>query len=652
MIPRKVLLVISVILVLATAVSACGGPAPTPTPTPPLTSAARPPSGASRCGDGICDDVERADPNLCPQDCAATQSAPTPAPPTPTKVPPAATHLPPTTVPPTNPPQQPTSAARGKCGDGVCDAAEQKDPSLCPQDCATPAATESGTEPQPTSRPQPTPGAGATVGGSATSPTGEFALIGDPNTVHQTTRASGEARQANLALILDASGSMRDELPGTGKTKLAVAKEVMAELIPQIPADVNGTLWIYAHRYPGEPKSESCQDIEQVFPLGPVDAAAYVAKIQGIDAIGWTPIADSLEQAARALPVGDLNSIILVSDGEETCGGDPCALAEALKASDVQVTIHVVGYAVDQVTQEQLQCIASVSGGTYHDAQDASGLLEALQQAMAASVAETVLRVEVVGYDGAEEHANVHLYQAGSSDRIASYVAWKDNAVPPGNYDLWIDTLPWLYYGNLAIPEGSTTTVHIVLGTLKVLSPEGEPRAADYYEANTGTRLGYWGHEGPVNLVPATYSIQINGSSSAPITVRSGQTVELVLGTILVLDPDGQPVAADFYAADDGTRLGYWGHDGPVEFVPGSYYAKVNLSTSEVITVDSGESEELLLGAIEASGSYEVWDAKGTRLGYYSDRLLLVPGTYTVTLSSSATREGVVVRAGQVTKVQ
>jgi hypothetical protein len=637
---RKLLFRLLTSLVLVAAVAACGGPPPTPTPT----SAPQPPSPASRCGDGICDDVERADPSLCPQDCGATQPPPTVAPAT-------ATRLPPTTVLPTNTALPTAAAPAGKCGDGLCDDMEQKDPSLCPQDCAAPPVTVSVTLGQPTSGAQSTPGASDGARGSATSPTGEFALVGDPATVQQTAGVSGEARQANLALILDASGSMRDELPGTGKTKLAVAKEVLAELIPQIPAEVDGTLWIYAHRYPGDPKSESCKDIEQVFPLGPVDAAAYVAKIQGINAIGWTPIADSIQQAARGLPAGDLNSIILVSDGEETCGGDPCALAEALKASVVQLTIHVVGYAVDQVTQEQLECIARVSGGTYHDAQDASGLLEALQQAMAASVSETVLRIEVLGHDGSQEHANAYLYQAGTKDRIASYVAWKDNAVPPGNCDLWVDTLPWLYYGNLAIPEGSTTIVRIVLGTLKVLGPEGEPRAADYYEAGSATRLGFWGHEEPVDLVPANYIVQVNGSSSASITVRSGQTAELVLGAIQVLGLEGESVAADFYEVTSGKRLGYFGHEGPVELAPGSYYAKINGSTSAVMTVSSGATQELLLGAVEVNGSFELWDASGTRLGYYTDQVLLVPGTYSVTPASGTSVSGVVVSAGQVTRV-
>jgi Ca-activated chloride channel family protein len=277
------------------------------------------------------------------------------------------------------------------------------------------------------------------------------AFLGKAEEVTQTGGGEGSARQTNLAFILDASGSMNADLPGSGQSRLAVAKQVMSDLIPQVPPEVHGTLWIYGHRYPQEPKETSCTDIEQVYPLGAVDADAYVQAIQAVTAIGYTPISDSLEQAARDLVPGDANSIVLVSDGEETCGGDPCALAEALKASDSEVTVHVVGYAVDKVTREQLQCIAQVSGGTYHDAEDQGGLLDALEEALAAAVAETILRVEILGPDGIEQYTPARLYKPGTDQLLSGYQTWIDNAVPPGTYDLVVHTLPWVAYPGLTI---------------------------------------------------------------------------------------------------------------------------------------------------------------------------------------------------------
>ncbi len=146
------------IALTACVVVACGG---TPTPIPPTQTPA-PPVAKSRCGDGICDEAERSDPKLCPQDCAPppTQTPPPPAataiPPTPTPKPPPPTPTAPrpspTAVPPTPAAKPEATKPAGKCGDGVCDEAEKKDPKLCPQDCAAlptavPAATKATTPP-------------------------------------------------------------------------------------------------------------------------------------------------------------------------------------------------------------------------------------------------------------------------------------------------------------------------------------------------------------------------------------------------------------------------------------------------------------------------------------------------------------------------
>ena len=702
---------------------ACGAAEPVVSPQTPT----EPSRAGSPCGDGVCDEIEQKDPSLCPQDCPGSDL--------------------PTEPVPATVASEPEPAAR--CGDGVCDEAETKGPSLCPKDCDTPTPVPPTSEPPtpepattvdvltptevvvteaatPTETPaatdtpptEPTAAPAQPAEDTVVLPSGELAFLGDPGTVNQGKADAGGSPQSNLALILDGSGSMGEALPGTGKTKLAVAKEVMAELIPQIPAELNGTLWIYAHRYPPDPKADSCQDIEQVLPLEPVDAGAYVTKIQGIQANGWTPIADSIVAAADGLPVGDFNSVILVSDGEETCGGDPCAVSEALKGSDAELTIHVVGYAVDDATREQLACIARVSGGSYHDATDAEGLLDALEEALAAAVVETVLRVEIVDPGERKVREQILLREAGAEQVQSYYGTWKDNVVPAGSYDLQVLTLPNIVYPALDLPEGSTTVVRIVLGSLSVLTPDGEPVAAEYHEAGTGTDLGYWGHEGPVVLAPGTYTVSANQATSAPVTVQAGEATEVVLGTIQVLAPDGALQVADFWEAGSGQRLGSYGHEGPAAFVPGTYLVEVNKSTSgpislesgvtvdlllggilvlaldgqpeaadfwdasagqrlgsygyagpalfvpgtyvvdvrgsrtEPITLEDGQLVEVQLGAVHADGSYTIWDAEGNRLGAYGDTLLLVPGIYKLELADGEIVDGVVVEAGEVTEVQ
>jgi hypothetical protein len=520
---------------------------------------------------------------------------------------------------------------------------EQKDPNLCPQDCATPEA------------PPPTPAPEIEAPETITLASGEVAYLGDPSTITQEGGVEGVVRQANLAFILDGSGSMNAELPGSGTTKLVVAKEVMNELVPQVPAEVNGALWIYGHRFPQDPKEESCKDIEKVFAMGPVDAAAYTQKINAILALGYTPISDSIEQAARDLPAGDLNSIILVSDGEETCEGDPCALAEALKASDAGVTIHVVGYAVEEVAREQLECIAQVSGGTYHGAQDAAGLLQALEEAMAATVAETILRVELMGADGTEMRDDVYLYEAGTDRLVSIYSTWKDNAVPPGIYDLVVTSQPPTVYQGLSIEEGSTTIVRIVLSAIRVLTPDGEDARFDLLDAATDEWLGQ--KDGTVFLLPGVYKLRANDSTGDPITLEAGELEEIVMGAIKVLGPDGEDARFDLLDPDTDEWLSQ--ETGIVFLFPGTYKVGANDTFSDPITVGAGQTEEVLLGAISVLGP----DGKGARfslfdpatdewLGQKTGIALLLPGTYKVEVEDGPTFENVVVEAGVVTEVK
>ncbi|MGD9050189.1 MAG: hypothetical protein PVF77_19205, partial [Anaerolineae bacterium] len=238
-----------------------------------------------------------------------------------------------------------------------------------------------------------------------------------------------------------------------------------------------------------------------------------------------------------------------------------------------------------------------------------------------------------------------------TDQKVSYYRTWTDNLVPPGSYDLEVSTLPNLVYQDLELPEGSTTVVRIILGAISVLAPDGEPVGATYHAAGSDERLGVWGHEGPVSLVPGTYYVTYNQSVSAPISLEAGELEELRLGGILVLAPDGQPVAADFWNAATNDRLGAYGHEGAALFVPGSYIVDVYRSYTEPISVEAGQIVEVLLGAVHVDGSFTIWDAAGERLGAYGDTMVLVPGTYRLELADGTLVEEVVVEAGQVTEV-
>lgn len=186
--------------------------------------------------------------------------------------------------------------------------------------------------------------------------------------------ASNFASAADKAvLVLDGSGSMWQEVGGS--TKIEIAREVIGDLMLDWSGKVELGLAAYGHREKG-----NCSDIETLKPIGPVDPGAVARIVGAISPKGKTPLTAAVRQAADELRYEeDRATVILVSDGEETCGGDPCAVASELEAAGIDFTVHVVGFDLTDEETANLQCIADNTGGQFFEA----GNAEELHQAMA-----------------------------------------------------------------------------------------------------------------------------------------------------------------------------------------------------------------------------------------------------------------------------
>ena len=129
----------------------------------------------------------------------------------------------------------------------------------------------------------------------------------------------------SLLFILDASGSMWGQIDG--ENKIVIARKVFSDLVKDLADDSQVGLVAYGHRREGD-----CDDIETVYPIGPLDRASLVGHVNGINPKGKTPITKSIQQAFDVVRSnGGGASIILVSDGLETCGGDPCTTVRLAK---------------------------------------------------------------------------------------------------------------------------------------------------------------------------------------------------------------------------------------------------------------------------------------------------------------------------------
>lgn len=196
----------------------------------------------------------------------------------------------------------------------------------------------------------------------------------------RAVRAEEAAAPAPAVLVFDSSGSMAARLPD-GRTKLDAARAIVVETLASWPTGGELGVIAYGHR-----RQADCDDIETILPLGPLSREAVTRALRPLMARGKTPLSRSLEAAARLLPQGG-GTIVLVSDGIETCDADPCAVAAALRAANATLVVHVVGFGVKTDEIDQLACIAEKGGGKFFDAKDAAGLTKALETVKVEAVA-------------------------------------------------------------------------------------------------------------------------------------------------------------------------------------------------------------------------------------------------------------------------
>lgn len=187
---------------------------------------------------------------------------------------------------------------------------------------------------------------------------------------------AGAARAQPAIVVLDASGSMWARLED--RPRIAVAQDVLAEVLARWPANRQVGLMAYGHR-----RAQDCADVELLVPPA-ADPAAVIAAASRLVPRGRTPMAEALRQAAAAL--GDAGgSVILVSDGIETCHPDPCAVAQELARNTPRLVVHGIAFALaDPTALAQLRCMAEATGGRAFTARDAAELTEALTRAAAA----------------------------------------------------------------------------------------------------------------------------------------------------------------------------------------------------------------------------------------------------------------------------
>ncbi|WP_232279556.1 vWA domain-containing protein [Roseobacter sp. AzwK-3b] len=206
---------------------------------------------------------------------------------------------------------------------------------------------------------------------------------------------TGCARDAML--VLDGSASMSEiGFDPTAPTRIDEARAALAQAMPRIAVVRRVGLLTY-----GPGGTDACSGIDLRF--GPIDDAAgpIIAAVDALRPGGLTPLAASVQAAAEALNYRTTPGIVvLVTDGNETCGGRPCALGTALADQAEGLTVHVIGFRVqyDPFAWDNpeaqtydggavvAKCLSDRTGGLYVDTQTVEELTEALEAVLGCTV--------------------------------------------------------------------------------------------------------------------------------------------------------------------------------------------------------------------------------------------------------------------------
>jgi Ca-activated chloride channel family protein len=181
----------------------------------------------------------------------------------------------------------------------------------------------------------------------------------------------------DFAIVFDCSASMAEKT-SDGKSKMEIAHQVVADLVDRIPEGLRLTFVIYGHD-----RQLNCQAVKVVRPLADIDAngkAQLIRTIQSLRPTGNTPIALALQTAGKELAKNDAYSgLVLVTDGKETCNGDPVAEAAKLaKNPKFSFGMQVVGFDVKDDERRSLEQIAAAGKGKYFNAETADELVASL----------------------------------------------------------------------------------------------------------------------------------------------------------------------------------------------------------------------------------------------------------------------------------
>lgn len=257
--------------------------------------------------------------------------------------------------------------------------------------------------------------------------------------------------KAKVEVIIDSSGSM-GQILAKNKTKMYYLKELMKTFFRARWKEKN----LMGMRVYGGKKQGKCDDIRLAVPFGKTNIEQMERQVAELSPMGMTPLHKSLTMA-----FDDIKSyqgpkrIVVVTDGQDTCGGDPCKTVEEYKKQKMDLKFYVIalGFKGQSESLKKISCIGDTSV-----ANDGDSFNDALDQ-----IGKSINQKDNLQVVSPSPAAVVHLFKYEGSERKPYRIFYADasQAVPPGDYEVVVDLKPPYRFGRFTIPPNKKITLSV-----------------------------------------------------------------------------------------------------------------------------------------------------------------------------------------------
>ena len=290
--------------------------------------------------------------------------------------------------------------------------------------------------------------------------------------------AFSQNKTTRILFVVDGSGSMKEQIDG--KRKFDIAKELLAHVVDSlstIAGRVEIGVRVFGHQ---SPRSEqNCKDSKLELNFGKHYGSEILSMMDGFTPQGFTPIAYSLQLAALDFPndPNTRNAIILITDGVESCEGNPCEIIELFQEKRIALKPYVIGLGVNEEDAYRYDCLKE----NYFDAPNTTQCSNALNVIISQALYGTTVQVNLLDSSQKPTETNVTL---SFSDSYTGHILYNlvhsiKNGVPDtfymdpiGKYDIVAHTIPPVTKKEIEITPGTHNHIAIDVpqGYLKIIS--------------------------------------------------------------------------------------------------------------------------------------------------------------------------------------